>query len=59
MQCVDDQNKNIITVDMLQDIIDFLWMVCLLNVTILLTTANVLLLKILLHGPKPDNHDRQ
>ncbi len=44
---------------MLQYIIDFLWMVCLLNVTILLTTANVLLLKILLHDPKPDNYDRQ
>ncbi len=44
---------------MLQYIIDFLWMVCLLNVTILLTTANVLLLKILLHDPKTDNYDRK
>ncbi len=44
---------------MLQYFIDFLWMVCLLNVTILLTTANVLLLKILLHDPKTDNHDRK
>ena len=31
---------------MIRDIIDFLWMVCLLNVAVLLTSATLLILKI-------------
>lgn len=42
---------------MIRDIIDFLWMVCLLNVAVLLTSATLLILKIFFQDPKHEIYE--
>ena len=43
---------------MLRDIIDFLWLICLLNIAVLLTTASVVILKIMFQDSSCDSHER-
>ena len=42
---------------MIRDIIDFLWMVCLLNFAVLLTSATLLILKIFFQDPKHEVYE--
>lgn len=44
---------------MIRDIIDFLWMVCLLNVAVLLTSATLQILKIFFQDPKHEVYEAE
>ena len=44
---------------MLRDVIDFLWLICLLNIAVLLTTASVVILKIMFQDSSSDGHERK
>ena len=42
---------------MLKDVIDFLLLICLLNVAVLLTTASMVVLKIMFQDPRRESHE--